>query len=81
MAQILVRDIDAGVKQRLQQRVARNGRSMEAELRDILRAAAADDELTMGLGTEIVALFEGIGLKPDEELPEVHGHDLADPFA
>lgn len=81
MAQILVRDIDAGVKQRLQQRAARNGRSMEAELRDILRAAAADDEKTMGLGTEIVALFEGIGLRPDEELPEVRGHDLADPFA
>lgn len=81
MAQILVRDIDAGVKQRLQQRAARNGRSMEAELRDILRAAAADDEKTMGLGTEIVALFKGIGLKPDEELPEVRGHDLEDPFA
>ncbi|MEN3238748.1 plasmid stabilization protein [Methylobacterium ajmalii] len=81
MAQILVRDIDVGVKQRLQQRAARNGRSMEAELRDILRAAAAEDELTTGLGTEIVALFQGIGLSPGEELPEFHGHGLADPFA
>lgn len=81
MAQILVRDVDDGVKTRLQQRAARNGRSMEAELRDILRAAAAEDELTTGLGTEIVALFDGIGLAPDEEMPEFRGHSLTDPFA
>ncbi|MCP1551582.1 UNVERIFIED_ORG: plasmid stability protein [Methylobacterium sp. SuP10 SLI 274] len=81
MAQILVRDIDNGVKERLQQRAARNGRSMEAELRDILRSAAAEDELTTGLGTQIASLFEEIGLKPDEELTQFRGHSLADPFA
>ena len=37
MAQILVRDIDDDVKERLQRRAARHGRSMEAEVRDILR--------------------------------------------
>lgn len=81
MAQILIRDIEDGVRDRLRRRAARHGRSMEAELRDILRAAASEDEATStGLGTEIAALFSGIGLKVDEELPELRGHGLADPF-
>ena len=37
MAQILVRNIDERLKARLQRRAKRNGRSMEAEAREILR--------------------------------------------
>ncbi|MGC8519811.1 MAG: FitA-like ribbon-helix-helix domain-containing protein [Steroidobacteraceae bacterium] len=40
MAQIIVRQLDDDVKARLQRRADRHGRSMEAEVRDILRAAA-----------------------------------------
>ena len=39
MAQIIVRDIEDDIKERLQQRAAQHGRSMEAEVRDILRDA------------------------------------------
>ena len=39
MAQLLVRNIENEVKARLQRRAKRHGRSMEEEVRDILRAA------------------------------------------
>lgn len=43
MIQILVRDIEGDVKERLETRAARHGHSVEAEIRDILRNAAKDD--------------------------------------
>ena len=39
MSTLTIRNIDASVKERLRVRAARNGRSMEAELRSILRDA------------------------------------------
>ena len=82
VAQILVRDVEDEVKARLRRRAARHGRSMEAEVRDILRAATAgDDGEEGGLGREIVALFEGIGLTEVEEIPELRGNTIRDPFA
>ncbi len=39
MAQLIVRNIDASLVQQLRERAARNGRSAEAEHREILRAA------------------------------------------
>ncbi len=44
MASISVRDLDDGVRERLRVRAARNGRSMEAEVRDILAAAVGGAE-------------------------------------
>jgi antitoxin FitA len=43
MAQVLIRDIDAKVVDRLKERAREHGRSLEAELREILEAAAATD--------------------------------------
>ena len=39
MASITVRNLEEGLKRRLRIRAAENGRSMEQEARDILRAA------------------------------------------
>lgn len=39
MAQLIVRNLDEALKRRLRERAARHGRSMEAETREILRAA------------------------------------------
>lgn len=39
MASIIVRNLDDGLKRRLRLRAAANGRSMKAEVRDILRTA------------------------------------------
>jgi plasmid stability protein len=81
MAQILVRDIEDDVKERLQRRAARHGRSMEAEIRDILRdVVKADMEPAGGLGTEIAALFRGIGLQRGEEIPELRGFTIKNVF-
>ena len=44
MAQILVRNIEQDVKTRLQRRAQRHGRSMEEEVREILRNAAHEPE-------------------------------------
>jgi len=40
MAQVLIRDLDPGVVARLKERARGRGRSLEAELRGILEAAA-----------------------------------------
>jgi len=73
MAQFVVRNVEDAVKVRLQCRARRNGRSMEEEVRDILRNAANEsDDASGGLGTEISALFSRVGL--DFEIPELRGH-------
>lgn len=73
MAQFVVRNIEDAVKARLQRRAKRNGRSMEEELRDILRGAAVEEPIsTGGLGKEIAGLFRKVGLEAD--IPELRGH-------
>lgn len=48
---------------------------MAEEVRGILRAAVeAETPNEVGLGTCIVALFAGIGLRDDEKIPELRGH-------
>jgi len=80
VAQILVRDLEDDVKERLRRRAARHGRSMEAEIRDILRDTLKDEpQASSGLGTHIAARFSGIGLKKGEELPELRGRDQTMP--
>jgi plasmid stability protein len=81
VAQILVRDIEDDVKERLRRRAARHGRSMEAEVRDILRDALKDErQVSSGLGTRIAARFRGIGLRKGEEIPELRGFTVKSPF-
>lgn len=79
MAQLLVRNIENGVKARLQRRARRNGRSMEEEVRDILRAAVKDEQsgAAGGLGTELSKIFAKHGL--DSPIPELRGWDIKPP--
>jgi antitoxin FitA len=76
MAQIVVRKLEEAVKTRLQRRARRNGRSMEEEVRDILRSAVHKEEKKseFGLGTELAALFPKTG--PDLVIEEFHGDDI-----
>nr|WP_294549581.1 Arc family DNA-binding protein [uncultured Rhodopila sp.] len=77
MAQLLVRNLEDGVKARLRVLAAEHGRSMEEEVRAILRdAVARPAEPIGGLGTELAALFKGGGLQANEELPEMPGQIL-----
>ncbi len=78
MAQLVVRHLEQGVKARLQRRAKRNGRSMEEEVREILRAAVHEANAPAGgLGTEIAALFAGSGI--DFEIPELRGYTIKPP--
>lgn len=73
MAQLLVRNLDDDIKARLRVRAAEHGRSMEEEVRVILKEAVEAGPGKPGLGTEIAALFKGIGLREGEEIPELRG--------
>jgi len=75
MAQLVVRNLEQSVKIRLQKRAKRHGRSMEEEVRDILRSAANEPEQsTPGLGTRIASLFAGKGFNLEAE--ELRGHPV-----
>ena len=73
MAQFVVRQLEDDVKARLQRRAKRHGRSMEDEVRHILRNAARDDHRAVRrLGSRIATRFATVGLPAD--LPELRGH-------
>ena len=63
VAQILVRQLDAVVKEALRRRALRHSRSMEEEVRLILaQAVAAEEEVSLsnvGFGSGMAALFSG----------------------
>ena len=76
MAQLVVRNIEREVKSKLQRRASRHGRSMEEEVRDILRDAVKDENIpAVGLGTEIASLFKNAGL--EDEVAEFRGYKIA----
>jgi plasmid stability protein len=71
MAQLIVRNLDDKVKERLRERAKRNGRSLEAEARTILEDTAVKEgmqkHLKKGLGTRIADRFKGIGFSRKEK--------------
>lgn len=72
MAQFVVRDLEEEVKTRLKRRAERHGRSMEDEIRHILRNAAKESSRPIAkLGSRIAGRFSGKGLTID--LPELRG--------
>jgi antitoxin FitA len=78
MAQLLVRNLEAQLKVRLQRLAQKHGRSMEEEARDILRNALREEDTpSTGLGTEIASLFRHHGL--EEDIPELRGHTIVPP--
>ena len=72
MAQFIVRHLEDDVKARLKRRAAHHGRSMEEEVRHILRNAAKEENRPVArLGSRISARFRKAGLTAD--LPELRG--------
>ncbi len=74
MAQLLVRQLDDDVKEKLQRRARQHGRSTEEEVREILRNAVRNEGKPVGLGTQLAAIFHGVGI--DEEIPELRGYPV-----
>ena len=61
MAAVRVRGLDDQVRERLRVRAARNGRSMEAEMRSILVDAVRDQAPSDGLFTTLLDRFGALG--------------------
>ncbi len=72
MAQFTVRNLEDDVRDRLRELARRNGRSMEEEVRAILRGAVMGRTAArLRLGSRLVERFAELGL--DEEIPELRG--------
>ncbi|MSQ21592.1 MAG: Arc family DNA-binding protein [Betaproteobacteria bacterium] len=75
MAQFIVRHLEDDVKARLKRRAERHGRSMEEEVRHILRNVMKEENKHVPrLGSRIAARFKKAGLTKD--LPELHGQPV-----
>ncbi len=77
MAQLIVRNIEDEVKERIARRARAHGHSMEEEVRRILREAVGEEARPSdepGLGTQLARHFEQHGLS-GIELPEMKGQE------
>jgi antitoxin FitA len=72
MAQLVVRNLEETVKARLQRQANRHGRSMEEEVRDILRnAVKAQAQAGAPLGSRLRDRFARVGL--DQDIVQLRG--------
>ena len=73
MAQLIVRNLEDQVRDRLRALAAEHGRSMEEEIREILREATlrVSIDSKVGLGTRLADRFRGRGL--EGEIEEIRG--------
>lgn len=76
MSQLIVRNVDPGIVKALKRRAASHGRSAEAEHREILRAALAD-EPAAGAFKALLGSMPDVGTDADFEIPR----DLPRPVA
>jgi plasmid stability protein len=80
MAQLLIRNLSESTKTYIRRRAKRNGRSMEAEVREILVNMEHKDKTPQyGLGSEMVAMFSGSGVYLDEPIKEFRGMKMQIP--
>ncbi|MER2566237.1 MAG: plasmid stabilization protein [Myxococcaceae bacterium] len=61
MATLTIRNLDEAVKRRLRVRAAEHGRSMEEEVREILREAVSEGQAGTDLAASIRARVAGLG--------------------
>ena len=72
MAQFVVRNLEDDVAEKLKRRAKQHGRSMEDEVRHLLRSALQEPRsVRLKLGTRIAQRFQRTGLTTD--LPEWRG--------
>lgn len=75
MSTITVRGLDDEVVRALKVRAAREGRSMESEVRDILTVAARSSDTEAGFGSFLTSAFAGV------EAPNIPSRtDFAEPL-
>ena len=75
MATLTIRQLDEVIKTKLRLRAAMHNRSMEAEVREILRTVTLEldiNDVELGFGSQIHELFADVGgvdLAPPERQP------------
>ncbi len=67
MAGLTIRNIDESLKTELRLSAAKNGRSMEEEVRQILRQFLLEKRCGRGIGSRIASRFDAVG---GVDLPE-----------
>lgn len=72
MPQLVIDGLQDDVLKKLQRRAQRNGRSLQEEVREILRDAVKSEPV--GLGTQLMATFRGVGI--EEEIQELRGYPV-----
>lgn len=75
MGQLIVRNLDDEIVAQLKIRAARNGRSAEAEHREILRHALVGSETKKSIKDLLLAMPE-VGLDEDFERPRELGREV-----
>lgn len=80
MASITIRNLDDGIKRQLKLRAVDHGRSMEEEVRHILREAVGQAPAPANLGESIHQRFASLGgveldLPPREAMPDAPRFD------
>lgn len=61
MTDLLLRNIDPKLKQRLKARARASGRSLSEEAKALINRALAETEPARGLGTALVERFRAVG--------------------
>jgi hypothetical protein len=69
MASLTIRNLDDNLKARLRVQAAQHGRSMEEEVRNILRQALSEPPVSEGLGQCLLKRFQSVA-SDDWTLPE-----------
>ncbi|GMU23022.1 MAG: hypothetical protein AMXMBFR13_31060 [Phycisphaerae bacterium] len=72
MAQLIVRNLEDDIRDKLRELARSHGRSMEEEVREILRGAVmGHSPAPPRLGTRLAERFAPLGL--DQDIPELRG--------
>ncbi len=79
MSTLTIRNLEPAIKDKLRQTAAAHGRSMEDEVRTILRNALSQPALPSGLGSRIHARFNALG-GVDLDAPARHEPPRAAPL-
>ena len=78
MAQLIVRNLEDDIREKLRALARSHGHSMEEEVRDILRGAVVERSSPQPqLGSRLAKRFAVCKLK--EEIPELRGHAIEPP--
>lgn len=78
MAQLIVRNLEDDVRDKLRDLARSHGRSMEEEAREILRGAVLNQRTASPqIGSRLAQRFAAVGL--DEPIPELRGQPVKPP--